>query len=164
MPEEQEQFARAVERMLDAVMFENWVRFYFLQEAENDPDRLFVAIPEKGMDRIREMFPDFVPMAEALNGREMTLEVSREAVCGFIHDTLEGSLIPEGSMAAYFDTHAFQASLQLFNVWVQAYEKLLDETFLDFGRWREEFAKWRASEHGKQIEDELLAGMRRSEH
>ena len=164
MPEEQERFAKAIERMLEAVMFENWIRFYFLQEADGEPDRLFVAIPDKGMERIRELFPEFAPMAESLNGREMTLEVSRAAVCGHIHDTLEGSLIPEGGMASHFDTHAFQAGLQLFNVWVQACEQLLDETFLDFGRWREEFAKWRASEHGQRIENELLTGMRRSEH
>ena len=32
MPKEQEDFQRTVEHMLDVVIFEHWLRFYFVQE------------------------------------------------------------------------------------------------------------------------------------
>ena len=32
MPKEQEQFQQAVVSILEAVMFENWLRFYFIAE------------------------------------------------------------------------------------------------------------------------------------
>ena len=108
MPEEQERFHNAVAAMLNSVMFENWLRFYFLREDEVSEGKyvLSIAIPEKALDRIRERFFEFYPMAEELNGRELTLDVSRSAVCNFIRDTYEGDLIPQGSLSAYFDTHA----------------------------------------------------------
>ena len=96
MPEEQERFHNAVAAMLNSVMFENWLRFYFLREDEVSEGKyvLSIAIPEKALDRIRERFFEFYPMAEELNGRELTLDVSRSAVCNFIRDTYEGSGTP----------------------------------------------------------------------
>ena len=143
MPEEQERFHNAVAAMLNSVMFENWLRFYFLREDEVSEGKyvLSIAIPEKALDRIRERFFEFYPMAEELNGRELTLDVSRSAVCNFIRDTYEGDLIPQGSLSAYFDTHAFQIGLQLFNIWVQAYEQSLEQNFLDLADWQNAFAQ-----------------------
>lgn len=158
MPQEQERFQEAVNGMLEALMFENWLRFYFLQEEKRpgaDEPVLRVIIPEPAMQRIRDRFTAYVPMAERMNGREATLELSRDAVCDFIRTTYEGTLIPRGSVASYFDSHAFQVGMQLFNVWVQAYEELLDATFHDFARWCEAFRTWRASEHGREVENRM---------
>lgn len=166
MPEEQERFHNAVAAMLNSVMFENWLRFYFLREDEVSEGKyvLSIAIPEKAMDRIRERFFEFYPMAEELNGKRLTLEVSRSAVCNFIKDTYEGDLIPQGSLAAYFDTHAFQIGLQLFNIWVQAYEQALEQNFLDFAGWQNAFAQWCATDQAAQIREELKAELKRHEH
>lgn len=55
MPTPQEEFQNAVLRILETVMFENWIRFYFLTEKLDAPVEegaekpLFVAIPEQGM-------------------------------------------------------------------------------------------------------------------
>ena len=127
MPKEQEQFQQAVVSILEAVMFENWLRFYFLREDEVSEGKyvLSIAIPEKALDRIRERFFEFYPMAEELNGRELTLDVSRSAVCNFIRDTYEGDLIPQGSLSAYFDTHAFQIGLQLIEPFLAILERRL---------------------------------------
>ena len=52
MPTPQEEFQNAVLRILETVMFENWIRFYFLTEKLDAPVEegaekpLFVAIPE----------------------------------------------------------------------------------------------------------------------
>ena len=51
MPTPQEEFQNAVLRILETVMFENWIRFYFLTEKLDAPVEygaakpLFVAIP-----------------------------------------------------------------------------------------------------------------------
>ena len=37
MPEQQEQFQNAVFQVLEAVMFENWLRFYFITEKPDAP-------------------------------------------------------------------------------------------------------------------------------
>ena len=37
MPEQQEQFQNAVWQVLEAVMFENWLRFYFISEKPDAP-------------------------------------------------------------------------------------------------------------------------------
>ena len=61
MPTPQEEFQNAVLRILETVMFENWIRFYFLTEKLDAPVEegaekpLFVAIPEQGMQRIKEL-------------------------------------------------------------------------------------------------------------
>lgn len=166
MPEEQERFHNAVAAMLNSVMFENWLRFYFLREDEVSEGKyvLSIAIPEKALDRIRERFFEFYPMAEELNGRELSLDVSRSAVCNFIRDTYEGELIPQGSLSAYFDTYAFQIGLQLFNIWVQAYEQSLEQNFLDFADWQNAFAQWCATEQATEIREELKAELKRHEH
>jgi len=63
MPEAQEQFQNGVAKVLEAVMFENWLRFYFISEKPDAPTgrdgqpALFVAVPTKAMERISEMFP-----------------------------------------------------------------------------------------------------------
>ncbi len=151
MPEDQERFREAVDAMMDAVLFENWLRFYFLhQDGDEDPAK--VIVPERAMERIREGYGPLASMAEELNGREASLQSSRDAVCGYISRELEGSRIPRGEAASYLDTRAFQVSMQLFGVWVQAYEAMLDAQFLDFGQWREQFVRWRGSEQGKELE------------
>ncbi len=51
MPEEQEN------DVLEGVMFENWLRFYFLEETEVKDEKgepkLVMNIPEKGMAKIK---------------------------------------------------------------------------------------------------------------
>lgn len=58
MPEEQEKFQKNVDDVLEGVMFENWLRFYFLEETEEKDEKgepkLVMNIPEKGMAKIKE--------------------------------------------------------------------------------------------------------------
>ena len=167
MPQEQEQFKQAIQSMLEAIIFENWIRFYFLLEEEEQPGkeaRIYIGIPDQAMTRIRENYGPLIRMAEQLNGREATLDVSRNAVCDFIRSEYEGNIIPQGSLAAYFDTHSFQIDLQLFNIWVQGSETFLEQQFMDFDQWRTSFRNWCNSEHGQQIRTQLEADIRKQGH
>ncbi len=49
MPKEQEEFRDAVEAVLRVVIFENWLRFYFIV-GKGEDERLFLEIPEKSMN------------------------------------------------------------------------------------------------------------------
>ena len=80
MPQEQEQFQKTVDQVLEAVMFENWLRFYFISEKPDAPAHedgeapLFMAVPVKGMERISELYPHLLPLADAMNARKWILK------------------------------------------------------------------------------------------
>ncbi len=154
MPEEQQRFAKAVHRMMDAIIFDQWLRFYFLAEREvqGQEEPLFlVAVPDKAMEQIRQRYGTLTEIAEALNGREASLDHSRKAVVTFISRELEGTLVPAGGVPACMDSRAFQNTLHLFNAWIQAAEDMLDQTFMDFDQWRDAFAAYKDSEAGQRI-------------
>jgi hypothetical protein len=136
---------QAVRQILEVVMFENWLRFYFLSEAEEG--RLALAVPEQGLARIRELHPQLVPLAEELNGREISLERSRPTVCTFVAARLDGKATPVNTV---LDSAGFQLEIHLFNTWVQGHEEQLDKTFLDFSAWKRLFAQWRDSDKVKE--------------
>lgn len=165
MPEQQEQFQNAVWQVLEAVMFENWLRFYFISEKPDAPagpdgePPLFLAVPHKGMERIRELYPHLLPLAEDMNGREANFENSRRAVCTFVLDSLDGKSMPKDMAATIFESATFQIQMQLFNAWVQMHEEQLDQGFLEFGAWRKLFGRWRETPGGRELADRLaLAG------
>jgi hypothetical protein len=132
---------QAVQQILEVVMFENWLRFYFLSEAEEG--RLALAVPEQGLARIRELHPQLAPLAENLNGREINFELSRQTVCAFVAARLDGKAVPVNTV---LDSAGFQLEMHLFNTWVQGHEEQLDKTFLDFSAWKRLFAQWRDSD------------------
>ena len=157
MPEAQEKFQQAVKDVLSGVMFENWLRFYFISEVEGEKDaegnpKLAILIPEKGMEKIKELDPRMLSMAEDVNGKEASFATSQSAVCTWVACEVDGKSVQQGTSQALVDSRAFQTASTLFNIWVQAYEQQLDQQFLDFGQWVKLFETWRASDQGKDME------------
>ena len=157
MPEAQEKFQQAVKDVLSGVMFENWLRFYFISEVEGEKDaegnpKLAIVIPEKGMEKIKELYPRMLSMAEYVNGKEASFATSQSAVCTWIACEVDGKSVQQGTSQALVNSKAFQTASTLFNIWVQAYEQQLDQQFLDFGQWVKLFETWRASDQGKDME------------
>lgn len=80
MPEAQEQFQNGVAKVLEAVIKQNWLRFYFITEKPDAPaaadgqPALFIAVPVKALERISELFPRMLPLAEGMNGQEVNFE------------------------------------------------------------------------------------------
>ncbi|MDR2695710.1 MAG: hypothetical protein LBC79_04950 [Deltaproteobacteria bacterium] len=136
-------FQEAVRRILEVVMFENWLRFYFLTEPEGGG--LALAVPEQGLARIREQHPHFIPLVEELNGREISFELSRRAVCTFVAAQLDGKAMPVNTADSVLDSAGFQLEVHLFNSWVQGHEEQLDRNFVDFSSWARLFEQWRNS-------------------
>ena len=163
MPEAQKDFRNAVEQALEAVMFENWLRFYFIEELPPAPDapageageRLCIRVPEKGMARIAELYPNLLPLAESMNGHEVDFETSRRAVCTFVLGHLDGKTMPRDMAAVVFGSATFQIQLQLFHTWLQMHEDQLDQGFQEFGAWRTLFAQWRATPGARELAEKL---------
>ena len=161
MPEAQEQFQNGVAKVLEAVMFENWLRFYFISEKPEAPaaadgqPALFIAVPVKAMERISEMFPRLLPLAEDMNGQEVTFETSRRAVCNFVLAHVDGQVMPRDTAAMIFESATFQVQMQLFNTWVQMHEEQLDRNFVDFGGWQRLFDEWRTTPAARELAEKL---------
>ncbi|SDF54094.1 hypothetical protein [Desulfovibrio legallii] len=161
MPQEQEQFRKNVDQVLEAVMFENWLRFYFISEKpdadvpEGGEPPLFMAVPVKSMERISELYPHLLPLADAMNGKEVAFETSRQAVCQFVLEQMDGKVLPRNTAGMIFGSAAFQVRLQLFNTWVQMHEAQLDRGFLDFDAWRKLFTEWTATPAAKELGEKL---------
>ena len=168
MPEAQNEFRNAVAQALEAVMFESWLRFYFIEELPPDaeakapgatgteaPDRLAIKVPEKGMARIAELYPSLLPLAESMNGNEVDFETSRRAVCTFVLGHLDGKTMPRDMAAVVFASATFQIDLQLFHTWLQLHEAQLDAGFQEFGAWRTLFAQWRATPGARELAEKL---------
>ena len=165
MPEAQEQFQTGVAKVLEAVMFENWLRFYFITEKPDAPKgkdgqpALYIAVPVKGLERISEMFPRLLPMAEELNGQEVSFETSRRAVCNFVLAHVDGQVIARDSAAMIFESATFQVQMQLFNTWVQMHEDQLERGFTEFGAWRKLCEEWRQSPGARELAEKMTISL-----
>ena len=136
-------FQQALQRILEVVIFENWLRFYFITEACESG--LTLAVPEQGLMRIRELYPQLMPLVEELNGKEISFELSRRAVCTFVATQLDGKVMPADMANLVLDSAGFQLEMHLFNNWVQGHEEQLDKNFMDFSAWQRLFKEWRNS-------------------
>ena len=130
----------AFDRVVEAVMFENWLRFYFLAE---EGEKLFLRLPEKAMAQLKNRYAQLYGLAESLQDTEISHEASVKAVCLFVSGAPGGTSLPESKMAEIFDAPRFHLELQLFGSWVQGHEEQLDERFLEFSQWRELYARWK---------------------
>ena len=160
MPEPQSQFQSAVAAMIEAVMFENWLRFYFISEKPDAAPSggeapLFMAVPVKGMERIAELYPHLLPLADEMNGQEVTFEMSQRAICNFVATHVEGKSVARDSAAMIFNSSTFQVQMQLFNTWVQMHEDQLDRGFTEFGAWRKLFDEWRQTPGARELAEKL---------
>lgn len=145
-----------VDRIVKVVMFENWLRFYFIAE---EGDKLILRLPDQSVEQIKKRYPRFLDLAERLNNGEITHENSMKEVCLFISGGFDGNPLPEEVVSRAFESHAFQMELQLFGYWVQAHEEQLDATFLEFGEWERLFNEWKLSDEVREYRNKLAEGL-----
>lgn len=154
MPAEQDKFQKAVEDALEVVMFENWLRFYFISGDEESGLRL--ELPDKSLERIRELYPSLYPLADKMNGKAVDFEISRNSVLAHLAEEVEGRTIPKGELQKVLQSATFQARLELFHTWEQIHEDQLDQGFAEFGAWRKLFARWLETPGARELEEKLL--------
>ena len=146
----------ALSKIIETIMFENWLRFYFIHEANNKD--LMIRIPEKGMSMIEKAHPQLAGLAEALNNKPITHESSMQAVCVHVAASLSMS-VPDSVVEQIFSSPEFQLEVNLFGTWVQSHETQLDESFFPFEEWLTLFKKWRESDKVQQHVDEISSAL-----
>lgn len=156
MLEEQKDFQKQVAALLEVAMFENWLRFYFIEEIQ-DSDVLKISLPDKALHRIKELYPGLYPMAESLNGKEVDFESSRQAVLRHILNEIEGKTMPQGAAQSILQSKTFQVRLQLFHIWEQMHEAQLDQGFAEFGAWKNLFAQWLETPGAQELAKKMMA-------
>ena len=142
----------ALAKIVETIMFENWLRFYFIHEADNKD--LIIRIPEKGMSMIEKSHPQLAGLAETLNNNVITHESSMQAVCVHVAASLSTS-VPDSVVEKTFGSPEFQLEVNLFGTWVQPHEAQLDESFFPFEEWLALFKKWRESDKVQQHVEEI---------
>lgn len=152
----QTEFQKYVTDILEVVMFENWLRFYFIAEEANDTD-LRLELPPRSKERICELYPELSALAEALDGKKVTFEISRDSVLQHIMNHLEGKTIPRGEAQRVLQSATFQTKLQLFHTWEQLHENQLESGFQEFGAWRSLFAQWLDTPGARDLAKKLLS-------
>lgn len=155
------EFSKAVKSISEVLIFENWLRFYFISEEEDG--KLFIRIPEKADMRIRENWPHIHSLADELNNKEITPETSREAIIVHVSNELDGNSMKAGMAERVFNSNTFQFEMHLFGMWVEGHESQLDQSFLDFGSWLSMFSEWKKSDKVKSYIEETREKMKAAE-
>lgn len=149
---------QGMEEILNIIMFENWLRFYFIREDKpegNKEPKLQMKIPENALDKIKNLYPAYLPLAEKMNNRNVDFETSRECVITHIFETLDGKKLEKGAVEKIFSGAGFQVQLQMFHTWTQLHEDQLDRSFLDFGAWQNLFNAWKATGGAEELAKKL---------
>ena len=153
------EFDEAVNRISQVVMFENWLRFYFISDEEDG--KLFIRLPEKAMEQLKARYGAFYGLAERLNNREIDHQTSINEVCLFVASEIDGRSLSEQVINQVFDSSRFQTELQLFSAWVQAHEEKLDESFMEFNDWLKQYEIWKQTDEVEEYRKNIISHMAR---
>jgi len=134
-------FETAMKAVTEVMKFETWLRFYFIVE---EGDEMRMSIPDGVMNDIREKFPHLVELAERYNGMTMDYETSRDEVCTFLGTKVQD--VEQDMVPRVMDSRELRLEMHLFHLWMTGHEAVLDEEFMDFAWWQENFARWRDSD------------------
>ncbi|MDL2267430.1 hypothetical protein LJC46_05520 [Desulfovibrio sp. OttesenSCG-928-G15] len=145
-----------IEKVTQVVMFENWLRFYFIVE---EGDKLLMRLPEKAMEQIRTRYSSYYDLAEILNNAEIDHQTSLKAVCLHASSGGDGAPLNEKDLSEVFDSPDFQLELQLFSSWVQGHEEQLDERFLEFSEWLQAYTAWKNSDEVRELAHKIAQSL-----
>lgn len=149
-------FDTAVNRVIEVVMFENWLRFYFLTEEDN---KFVIRLPKKAMEQLESNYGTLFDLADRLNSREVDHKTSMAEVCLFVANDFSTKALPEELISRIFDSLHFQMELQLFSSWIQSHEEQLDQNFMDFAKWQKGYQEWRNTDEVQKYSKKLSSSI-----
>lgn len=146
----QEKFKKALKEICDVLKFEMWLRFYFATSGGNDGS-IVLNIPEEILAHIQKEYEALYKLANELNGKKLTPEISQRAVLDFILKNLEGEKFSHDVIPSVLNSKAFEIEISVFHLWVSAHEDQLDEKVYDFRDWMQLFEAWKRTEKGQNV-------------
>lgn len=136
--------------------FEFWLRYYFIEERENE---LFIVITDEQIERMRKLFPNFVELAERMQGVALTPELSQMRVVEFLQLHYEGNRFPPNSISKILDSKDFSIEMYLFDMWLNVHEAQLSQKIYGFDQWMHFFEEWKQSPKAQQLMQSLKVQM-----
>lgn len=146
---------KAVEDVLDVLMFEQWMRHYYAVERDG---KIFLEVPAEVMDQVRAEHPQLVGLAEQLSGGEISYQKCQEAVCTFVAGNLDGTKYAAEVIGSVFDSRQLKIEQYVFNLWLKGHESYLDEAVRPFAEWKEMYGNWKRMDEVKDYILKLKAG------
>lgn len=141
-----------LQHAINLVFFEQWLRFYFIVE---DGGKLYLRMPEAELEQARNLHPELVPVAEALNNREIDHQAAMEALC---EGMMNGPYALDGAQwAEILAGQHFRLMLELLSFWVQSGTDKADEP-LPFHDWKNRFDSWRENPNIKSYSARVISG------
>ena len=111
------------DHFLEAMRYEQWLRFYFLEDAPQTGSlAAVIVLPEDALARTRREEPQFAELREGLLGQEVAMERSRDLMFRYLGGRtglVPGSAAFAEAMTSLGDDVAFRRRLDLFQGWVQ---------------------------------------------
>lgn len=121
----------AMSALLNAVIFEQWLRFSWIEEDEEGD--FCIQIPAETVSELVEDYPDYEILIAQLNGTIVDADMACSAVLGYARAALgEQSL-------AVLENHAFQNMVGRFHQWLNDNVETLDQEPKNFDQWCELF-------------------------
>lgn len=157
--------------LLEAIRYEHWLRFYYMDRPEGadqeaDPDGLaaILRVPAAVAEASRRAEPHLFPLLKELEGREVSLDGTRDAV--FRHVALDAGADPADPAFGERLFHLvgdpdFRRGLDAFHGWVQELangetrleedEAADEETVPSFAEWEAAFRTWEAEKAVRHV-------------
>ncbi len=155
MPEEKQWLPKAQTEIMDAIIFEQWIRFYFIDEMKTAGEsKEAVLIPNKAMERIHKRYGKLAFIAELLNYKPVHAPTSKAVIMAYIKMKLCGSVIPaDCKLESCLDT-SLAVRLRVFNLWVRQNITMLSKRSLAFDRWCNLFEAYLETDAGRKLQQE----------
>lgn len=148
----QQKFKQDLKDITDICKFEFWLRFYFVQEKDN---QIYILIPEDIMEHIKKEYPFLSGLSLELNKEDITPEKSQNTIINYIGKTLDHSQADQTSIYSILNSKSFEVEMQIFHMWVEAHQDQLEESVLDFKEWMQLFEAWKRTEKGQNLLNQM---------
>ena len=118
---------RAMSSLLDAVIFEQWVRFSWIDEDKYGD--FCILVPEPTVQELAEDYPQYKELLAQLNGTIVDPEMACSAVLGYAQATLGEYSMP------VLEHPEFQNMVGRFHQWLNDNVEMLDQEPQNFDQW-----------------------------
>lgn len=123
----------AMSTLVDAVIFEQWIRFSWIEEDEEGD--YCIQVPEESVREISADYPEYAPLLAQVNGTIVDADMACSAVLGFARQALGGNA------TAVLENAEFQTLVGTFHQWLHDNAERLDAELCNFDQWRIQFHK-----------------------
>ncbi|GAB6177053.1 hypothetical protein JCM16814_19440 [Desulfobaculum senezii] len=140
----------AVADVAEVMKFENWLRFYFVEEEQGEA--LLIGIPEEILKDIEGRYPHLYELANRYDKSLIDYERSCTEVCSHVASVYDGEKYPPGLVEKSFDSKELKIEMYLFGLWMQGHEDELDKEYMSFGEWMTGYEEWKGTQ---EVQDYL---------